>query len=159
MASFPSIPGQGGDGGAAAAFHGALITNTAVNLSTTFGAKSFVTEEYDTDAIADIGTNDERLTVPAGMTKAKVSGHVDVGNMANANHVQGVIRHYNSSDTLLAEYGNETRTGFALRGYICVDTPTIVVATGDYFQLWTDCQDSSTSANISLGLEYKDGTL
>jgi len=82
---------NGGSGGAVAAFIGAKVKNTA-GTSFTGGAEAdvpFATEDFDTDGFHDNVTNNNRLTVPAGLGgKYLVVGQIGVGATAGDRFVR-----------------------------------------------------------------------
>ena len=60
-------------------FRGALVRNSSAQSIPTGSstAINFDTESYDTDNIHDNSTNNTRLTVPAGVTKCRISAKID----------------------------------------------------------------------------------
>ena len=70
------IPSGGGG-----AYRGALVSKTGAQTLTTAVSTALVfqAEDYDTDAIHDNSVNNTRLTVPAGVTRVRLSCSVEFG--------------------------------------------------------------------------------
>lgn len=151
----PIVTAAGG-----ATFHGAYVEDSDTVARTTAAlVNTYDTEVYDTDAFGDLGTDNDRLTVPANVTKVQVSSHIDATGIAAGTAGYSAITQYNSSDAVIREFGASFTTGNTLRLHTLV-TPVVVVSSGDYFKLETDANDASWSQiYVSLSLEYKDGTL
>lgn len=152
--------GSGGAGGAATvAFHGALVerTTTLARTSTPITATVFVAEVYDTDGFATLGTNDDRVTVPSGVTKVQLSAMMGCTDCSGRKRLE--VIHKNSGGTTQRRYGgsvDNTETD----NYASLVTQIIPVSSGDYFELYSDSADASwTQQYASLAIEYKDGTL
>lgn len=143
-------------------FIGALVSITAGTqvISAAVAADViFDTEEFDTDAFVDIGTNAERITVPAGVTKAQVFAMVGPdGDLASAQDVTVLIQHYNSINVLQETYGSSAESGHS-DAAPQANTPVIAVSSGDYFQLNVLSEDAFVVDKAYMSLEYKDGTI
>lgn len=143
-------------------FIGALISITggaqAVSAATSTDI-DFDTEDFDTDAFVDLGTNAERITIPAGVTKVQVFAVVGPGSdLASAQDFTTTIQHYNSSNTLLESYSAGAESGPS-DAAPQANTPVIAVSSGDYFQLNVTSEDAFTVDKAYMSLEYKDGTI
>jgi hypothetical protein len=131
-------------------FRGALVyqasSQTGANYFT--GAPvaiPFDAESYDTDLIHDNVTNNTRLTVPAGVTKVRLSGCASISNSTSGNfHELTIYKNgsltYNGSPANRAEV---TVTGHGLQ----IVTPVLDVTAGDYFELKLS---SETDTSIDL---------
>jgi len=129
-----------GSGNLAAVGHrGAMAYRTADQTLTTstftaiaFGASS--AEDYDTDGIHDPATNNSRFTVPAGITKVRLTGKISFA--ANSTGQRFVDIQKNGSSAYAgyasAEAGNAGATDAT---QMIVTTPVLVVVGGDYFEL------------------------
>ena len=145
---------------AGSTFHGALVErSTTLARTGTEITNLFLTEVYDTDSFVDLGADDDRITVPANVTKVQVCASMEVSNIGSTNGRRLIVTHFNSSD---AEIHNYSAGGTHLYSTVMetVTTPVIVVSSGDYFKLTSKSNDTSWSQeHVSMGLEYKDGTL
>ena len=143
-----------------ATFHGALITRPTNLARTASGLQqAFTVEDYDTDSFVDLGTDDDRITIPANVTKVQVSGFMDCTDNTGGKTLS--VLHYNSSDAVIRRYETANNTnGLDPTLYLTTITPIIEVSSGDYFALHSNSSDTSwTQTYAALGLEYKDGTL
>ena len=144
---------------ASATFHGALVerTTTLARTASAINAAVFVTEVYDTDGFATLGTNDDRLTVPAGVTKVQLSCMMDCTDNSGRKRLE--VIHKNSGGSTQRRYGGSVENT-ETDNYMAFTTQIIPVSTGDYFELYSASADTSwTQQYASLCLEYKDGTL
>lgn len=145
---------------AVAGFHGAKVSDSdTVARTATALVNTYDTEVYDTDGFATISGTTDRLTIPAGVTKVQLSGHIDATGIPANTAGYMAFNHFNSSDALQREYGSSIQTGNTLRTQIST-SPVISVAEGDYFTMETDYNDASwDQIFVELSIEYKDGTL
>lgn len=134
------IPGGGGGDGALAEFKGALVTKSTTQslLSSTTTALTFDTEEYDTSGFHDNVTNNSRLTVPAGVSRVRVSGMVT--RQTTANQLYADIAK-NGSDFIGK---GEADTDTSGSDSVNVISAIVDVSPGDYFELRAFASTSST---------------
>jgi len=155
----PIINASGGGGGAT--FHGVLVERTttlARGIGTT--TADFVTEVYDTDGFADLGADNDRVTIPAGVTKVQASAHMDCSDVTIGSSQRLEITQRDSVDALVNVWSTHVGTSSATSIYTFATTPVIPCSAGDYFKVSTQCSDSSwTQTEVQLGVEYKDGSL
>lgn len=118
---------------------------TSVNATGSFLPLTFDSETFDTSSIHSTASNTDRLTVPAGVRYAIVSGSVGTTLTANDNFLRAYIRHYNSANALLRSYGQSTSVSTTLRNNNI--TCFTEVAEGDYFKLEI-LESSDTSITI-----------
>lgn len=124
---------------------GALVfrtTNTALVGPAAFQDILFDNEEYDTDSIHDNATNNNRLTVPAGVTSIVLTAHATFNNVAT---LQELTFSKNGSSV----FNGNPRVGalgesVANSSYAIV-SPVLRVVGGDYF---TMAGLSAASSNI-----------
>jgi hypothetical protein len=111
-------------------FRGALVFNT-VGASAA-NPVPWTAEDYDTDTIHDNSTNNDRLTVPAGVTRVKVSAQLFIGTLGAAQQVQikknASVIYVGAGRTLITIGGGGTSSG--IHG---AETSTITVVAGDFF--------------------------
>lgn len=150
----------GGGGAAVVSFHGALVErSTDLARGDTEITNLFLTEVYDTDAFADVSGASDRLTIPAGVIKVQVSAELECSGIGSTNGRRLIITHFNSGDTEINNYSG-AGTHLYSTVFTTVTTPVIVVSAGDYFKLTSKSNDVSwTQHHVSMGVEYKDGTL
>ena len=111
-------------------------------------AVKFNTENYDTASIHDNVTNNTRLTVPAGITKIRLQGHISaVGTGANGILI---LRIRKNGVTNIAEGANVTFGVNPLSGDVISQLQT--VSTGDYFELIADTSAGTAGLNISANI-------
>ena len=129
---------------------GALVRKTA-NQSIpdiTSTALTWDAEEYDTDAIHDNATNNSRLTVPAGVTRVRLSAKVQWGNVA-AGYRQVFIR--KAGATFIGQPETIYDIDSAIYHQTDISSPPIVVVAGDYFEVLV-YQNSGAALNV-IGLD------
>lgn len=139
----------GGGGVAAAVLKTAQLRQDADRVLTgSFETYTFETENYDEGGWADIGTNNDRLTVPAGVTRVNISFFVlFTGSVLSISRFQLGIYHYNSADVLQnVVAGTNPQTGWTDHHAQAVALGITCVA-GDYFIVKSICQDSATTTN------------
>jgi hypothetical protein len=119
------------------AFRGALVSKTG-NQSLTSGAFSYITfdsEEYDTDTIHDNSTNNERLTVPSGVTRIRLHGLV-IMNISAATDIDARFSKNDESGTPTILIGMPELRQVADTGrhnYVPLSSAVINVTGGDWF--------------------------
>ena len=136
--------GGGGGGGGAPVFKGALVKRTATQSipNNTLTLVNWTAETYDTDGFHDNATNNTRLTIPAGVTKAVLAANIRW--VANSTGTRVVILRKNGAyfdgDPIL----RHTATGEA---EINIVSAAIEVTAGDYFEVEV-FQNSGAALNI-----------
>lgn len=120
------------------AYRGALVYRSTDHtwINYTSGAViAWDSESYDTDSIHDNTTNNSRLTVPAGVSKVRLSGHVrltdaDVG-------LSAYLRIQKNGTTSYIGIGSSTKNGGNFSEYWAEVTSAVLAVTpGDYFELF-----------------------
>lgn len=146
--------------GGSAVFRGALLEeDTDTSRGTGQFTATYDVEVYDTDSFADIGTDNDRITIPSGVTKVQASTVITATGLAAGVNNAVEIFHFDSGDTLIRRYSHGQQMGFN-DTFNTVTTPVITVSLGDYFLVKIVNADSSwTQTYVALGVEYKDGTL
>lgn len=146
--------------GGGTSFKGALVEEeTSFSRGSSGTDVNFDTEVYDTDSFATLGTNSDRLTVPANVSKVTVIAYLNGLNVASGKILIVKIEHYNSSDALIRDYQASSYSSFSTVK-VHSSTPVIPVSSGDYFKMEVSSSDTSwNQIYAALGLEYKDGSL
>lgn len=130
--------------GAKPAFRGALVKRTAMlnvaNATPTI--VPFDAEVYDTDNIHDNVTSNSRLTVPAGVTKVRLSAHSDwTGSSSGARQIwinkNGLA--FDGAPYVIQPASTASRQN--------IISPVINVVGGDYFEFLV-YQDSTTPLDL-----------
>lgn len=118
-------------GGGAEACRITRLSSQSMDTSETI---QFTAESYDDNSFADLGTNNDRLTVPTGVTRVNVSIFAEGTGQTSGGQQQLVISQYNSSGGFLTVVcGNDYRLGDAsLR--MSTSAIGVTVADGDFFQ-------------------------
>lgn len=116
-------------------FRGALVTRatdqTAANY-TTLTAIPFDAEINDTDAFHDNATNNTRLTIPAGVTKVRLTANVAIELLDIDMTGKVVIRKNGATVQGSAFTGNEV--GLDTSPFYSISTHVLDVVEGDYFE-------------------------
>jgi hypothetical protein len=140
------------------AFRGALASKTSDQTAADYTTATAVTldvEAYDSDAIHDNSTNPSRLTVPAGVTKVRLTGHVHVSNHTASKYTTVEITKNGSA----AYIGQAGATGFSDQTTCEVQaaSPVLAVTAGDYFemtlQVETDASITVTASRTWFAME------
>lgn len=115
-------------------FRGArAYTNTDQTLTTaTNTALTFDLEVYDTDDIHDLVTNNSRMTVPAGVTKVRLTANC--GFDANATGDVQMTIQKNGAVTLTEPFARLTSLTASADPYINISSGVMEVSGGDYFE-------------------------
>lgn len=139
----------------ASAFSGALVKKstdqTGINATGTV-AVSWNSEVYDTGGYHDTVTNSERLSVPVGVSRVKVSGQVKLANVTADTYITLFIFKNGSVDwdgmgEVRAEVGSTAPS-------IAVSTAIVDVTGGtDYFSLHL-LSESDTSVDITAARSW-----
>lgn len=140
---------------AATSFRGALVTKSADETAANYSTGAMIgwdSEAYDTDGIHDNATNNSRLTVPAGVTRARFGFQVHTANMTGNINVFGSLYKNGGQPAeagicnFVVDTDNTTPRGNAW-------TPVMTVAEGDYFEVRLTCS-GDTSITIVAGLSW-----
>jgi hypothetical protein len=119
------------------------ITDTGANISAT-PSKSFDTEDHDTDGFHDPATNPERVTIPAGVSKVRLTAGLETGSQTVGTYMTAMIRKWD---------GATLTSNFAGRGY----TETYVNTTGNWrVQAWSAILEVVAGDQFALGIFASD---
>jgi len=110
-----------------------------------FQTLTFDTEVYDDDGFATLGTNNDRLTVPVGITRVNVSAYIEMSAVAGGTGNRFSIRHFNSSDVLQKEVAGHSADHFYDTPRISATALGVEVVAGDYFEVQSIFEDSTTT--------------
>lgn len=129
---------------------GAFVeTSTSESHGAGFQNMSFATEVYDDNGFADLGTNDDRLTVPTGVTRVNVSAHLEMSAVLGGTGNRAEIQLFNSSDVLQNSVAGHSADHFYDTPRISMTALGVPVTAGDYFVVRSIFEDSTTT------IEYK----
>jgi len=136
-----------------AAFKGALVTKSSLQsiLNATFTALTVDTEDYDTSDIHHASVNTERLTVPAGVTRVRITGGTGFAGNATGRRVLVVQKNGSSSYAGVPSISIEAPSTNI--EHMSVATPVITVTAGDYFHLWV-YQNSTSALNCGYDTHF-----
>lgn len=125
---------------ASSAFSGCTVYRADALYSAPVGVFSipFVTEAFDDGTWHDNVTNNTRLTVPAGISRVKLSGQVRTATGDNHQGELYIAKNGSRNYPGVAFEGNTTAIGGVLTGGIGCETPWLNVIPGDYFELQYD---------------------
>lgn len=119
-------------GGGGAAFQGALVKKTTAQslLTLTTTTITFDAEEYDTSGFHDNVTNNSRLTVPAGVTKVRLSARLSRTSQTGQ-VVLSMLKNGSGAAVGLAQIDTDT----AGTDHVTAQSAVLSVTAGDYFEL------------------------
>jgi len=122
-------------------FRGCLVKRSSniSLLTSTNTVIDFDQEDYDTDNIHDNSTNNERLTVPTGVSKVRVTATIHFFPVEGGFRSL-TIRKNGTYPYPVADIRNAIYTSM----YIPLSSPVIPVTAGDYFDLVTNQNSGST---------------
>lgn len=116
---------------------GCLVTKSAAQTLTTAVATpiTFDTESYDTDSFHDSVTNNSRITIPSSstITKVKLGALIVFATDATSTGNREVALFKNGATI---KYGSFQRASSASGLITQFTTPVLVVAEGDYFEIY-----------------------
>jgi hypothetical protein len=118
------------------AFRGALVYLTTSTALTTGTPTSllFGSESYDTSAIHSIVSSTEKLTVPSGVTRVRLSAQVVFSASAAGTYRRAYIAKNGTSYDGMS-YANQGVPTASYSDILILSTPVITVTAGDYFTL------------------------
>ena len=130
-------------------FRGALVHNSAKQVIGS-GAGSVVLnfneETYDTDNIHDISTNNERLTVPAGVSHIRIFAQISGEINANTGRLQ--VTFGGSPSALLAGITGVKDHSTVVESTFNLISPVVAVSPGDYVTV-SVAQTTGVNLNVS----------
>lgn len=139
-------------GSSGLAFTGALVKKSANQSTANFTNGALIdwtAEEYDNGNFHDNTTNSSRLTVPAGVTKVRVSGQVYIQN-STGDTWKAVYILKNGSSAYTGFAGTTIESGFASMSPQ-TSTPVISVVPGDYFEFGLQ---EELDSNVTINATY-----
>ena len=127
----------------AGAYRGAMVYRADALYSAPTGINSvpFVTEDHDDGGWHDNVTNNTRLTVPAGITRVKLSGQINVVGTDQLDGELFISKNGSRNYPGVAEHTLGSTVGGQLGGSLQCTTGWIAVTPGDYFELDFDNQE------------------
>lgn len=133
---------------------GALVYHsTGQTVAAGGGNLAFDSEDYDTDTIHDTVTNNDRLTVPTGVSKVRLSFSAITSSTVADGFVRGEVRKNGASFTgLVSSLSNftSTATAFSISG----TTPVLSVSPGDYFTVYAVETSSGVVTTTTSGFWF-----
>ena len=124
---------------------GALVTHTTNTTNISGGViLDWDTESFDTDGFHDTVTNNSRFTIPAGVTKVKISAQIALTDLSVSSEtfLSFRINGGNLSPVVQGTYKDDSTGGFSNRAYQ-IESYVIDVVEGDYLEIRVN--NSSTS--------------
>ena len=133
---------------------GALVYKSANQsiATATYTHLSFDSENYDTNSIHDNATNNQRLTVPSGVTKIKLFGQVVFPSNATGERQAGVSKNDETTTPTVpvgVPVSKIDAAGGSSATFLNISSPVITVVAGDYFTLWVQ-QTSGGNLNVAV---------
>jgi hypothetical protein len=117
-------------------FRGAMVRKAADQAGANYVGGAVVTwdsEDYDTDGYHDNVTNNARLTVPVGVTRAVLYGQLRFANVTASEGILIEIRKNGSATPIAVQRGSVSGS---TNPSISLCSPPIPCAAGDYFELF-----------------------
>jgi hypothetical protein len=139
--------------GKASTFRGCLVySSTNLTYTTSDTELLWNSEYYDTDGIHSTSTNTGRLTVPAGVTKIKLTCCAQYTSSSSGTYT--IARIYKNGVTSYFRWISATPLGVG----IAITTPAFIVTADDYFQFYLFAQAGSgtltnNAPNTSFAME------
>lgn len=134
-------------------YKGALVdlnaALTAINASSGYTIV-WDQEARDTDAFVDLGSNDTRITVPAGFPRVRLKASIQVINLTADNAFSIRIL---KNGAVMAENAGQAETGLTTLS-IQVMTHVLDVSAADFFEVEIETQ-SDTNIDISIGTWFE----
>lgn len=135
--------GGGGGGGSAPPFMGALVVKTVNQSGANFSGGAVIPwddEVYDEGGFHDNSTNNSRLTVPDGVTKVRLSGQIQMGNVTSNTAFTAVVFKNGAGFVGMPEVELNLSDTFPRCN---LHSAVVDVVPGDYFELRLDIGDSN----------------
>jgi len=136
------------DGKKATASRGALVYGSGGTQNVNDATQTnmlFDLEDYDTDAIHSTVSNTERLTVPAAVTKIRLTAQIVYSTDATGVRMASFLK--NASGVYAGAVQDARAAASGLDTIVQVDSPILVVTAGDYFTL-SAYQTSGGALNV-----------
>lgn len=136
------------------AFRGALVHKNGSDqtVSGTTNSILFAGEEYDTDSIHSTSTNTDRLTVPSGITRVKLSASLVI-NSTIADGKFSLALFKNGSAVFTGYVFDQVHPALTSQYRLNIVSPVVNVTSGDYFTL--NVGENSTGTVTVEGLSYE----
>ncbi|MGW8177404.1 MAG: hypothetical protein ACWGQW_01190 [bacterium] len=135
-----------------ASCHKASGSDTMV--ADTYKTATFDTEDVDELEAIDLGTDNDRITVPAGVSRVQVFANISFGPVGSGGYRNSIkLIHYNSSDEQQTQWVHQDLYyQIAFYPYLHITSPVVTVQEGDYFivQARTKTIDTSCSINVAV---------
>jgi hypothetical protein len=144
-------------------FRGAMVTRsggTLTGLDMTSGYQiPFNSELYDTNSFHDNSTNPERLTIPSGVTRVRLSANVwvsDKGSIFGSDEwlFMTLLKNGSSSFDGAVQQSNDLNQYNVKMSLV---SPVLEVSAGDYFtlnmQTEADTDETIYASTLSFGIE------
>ncbi len=134
-----ATPASGGSTSA-----GRAVRTSGVAVSgATLQALVWQTEDYDDDTFVDLGTDDDRLTVPTGVTRVNVECFLGMSGMTAGGRQNLSIRRYSAADALIEIVANTEISAEDTTGALTVSALGVTCVAGEYFEANHFFDDSS----------------
>jgi len=138
-------------------FRGCVATRSTTTTvpANTWTAVLFTAEMYDTDSIHDLVINTGRVTVPAGVTKVRVTASATWNSSSVGNRVMSILKGGSTAyDGFAGNTQSINNVNPAQTTYANAVTPVITVSGGDYFELYVYSNVATTlSTRPTLSME------
>lgn len=146
--------GSGGGGGSPSA---ARISNDSSQSAGTDTTVVFTSEEYDDNGFSDLGVNNDRFTIPTGVTRINVSGAMEGSSHTATGNQQLVIQLFDSGDSFLTNLTAQEITVPDTSPRITCSALGVVVAPTNYLVLRTFGSDGTWNI-VKASLTIQDVT-
>lgn len=122
---------------------------TATPTAITFGSES-----YDTDTFHDTGSNTSRLTIPAGVTYARLSAGA-IFSMGGTANLYAQLRIYKNGAVEYIAGAMHTSTSTADNStFVSITSPVLAVTATHYYEVYvTHNKGSNADVNAFFGIE------
>jgi hypothetical protein len=121
---------------AAASFRGALVTMVADITTADYTTETAIpmdAEDYDTDDIHDTSTENTRMTVPAGVTRVRVSAAAVVSALTGDKWAQLAL--FKNGSAVFNGAPNQQSESAATNSRLNITSAVLTVEAADYFDV------------------------
>ena len=137
----------GGGGGSISGAHVRRDTDLAISADTLL---VWQTESYDDDSFIDLGTNDDRITIPTGVTRVNLNASLSTtGTVANGSDFELKFNHFTSGGSFIATIAaSKGQTGSTTHGCI-VSLLGYPVTAGEYIETRIFFSDTTVTVDFA----------
>jgi hypothetical protein len=138
-------PAAGGGG----VVGGRALRTTSASSGGTNYTLVYQTEDYDDSTFIDLGTDNDRFTVPTGVTRINLQCYLDMSNITVGAGVSVAFALYNSSDVFQRNLSMSRAHNTTAFMDVTISALGITVTPGEYIEVQLFSSDSSYTINAA----------